>query len=175
MTLLFALLSSAFAQDVPGPALHVGDAALLFSLPALNEDAALRAVARPHVALSDFTGVLPGFPAKGVVVHFMQRQDGEAQLAALNRLQRKYASKGLRVVAIIPESGDLAALSGWVSQQRLDFPVLRDAHQIVVDRYGIEKYPMTFVVDADGYVQAIGVPRGDLETTLEPVVLPLLK
>lgn len=175
MTLLLALLPFALAQDPPAPNLHVGDAALLFSLPALNEDAALKAVARPHVALSDFTGVLPGFPSKAVVVHFMLRQDGEAQLAAMERLHKKYGAKGIRFVAILPEGGDLAALSGWVEGQRLDFPVLRDAHRIVAERYGVERFPMTFVVDGDGYVDAIGVPRAELETSLEAVLQPYLK
>lgn len=175
MTLLLALLSLASAQNVPAPNLHVGDAALLFSLPALNEEAALRVVARPHVALSDFTGVLPGFPAKAVVVHFMVRKDGEGQLAALNRLQRKYGAKGVRVLVVMSESGDIAGLSGWIGQQRLDFPVLRDAHGIVVDRYGVRQFPMTFVVDGDGYLAAVGAPRADLETSLDGVLAGLVK
>lgn len=175
MTFLLALLPLALAEGPPAPNLHVGDAALLFSLPALNEDAALKAVARPHVALSDFTGVLPGFPSKAVVVHFMLRPEGEAQLAALNRLHKKYAAKGVRFVAILPEGGDLASLSGWVEGQRLDFPVLRDAHRIVVERYGVEQFPMTFVVDGDGYVGAIGIPRADLETSIDTILQPYLK
>lgn len=167
--MLALLLSLAFA-GTPGPALHVGDTAYLFTLPALNEDAALRAVARTSVALSDYTGVMPGFPAKGVVVHFMRKDGGEVQLQALARLSRKYDSKGIRFVAVLAGPGEIAAVSGWVEQQNPGFPVLRDAHDIVAGRYGITTWPTTFVVDSEGDVAAIGVPKADLETSLDTVL-----
>jgi peroxiredoxin len=170
------LVSLAFAQDVPGPALHVGDTALLFSLPALNEDAAMRTVSKPHVALADFTGLLPAFPAQAVVVHFLKKDGGDVQLAALERLHKKYQNKGVRFVAIVAQGGELATLSDWVSAQRLDFPVLDDKHAVVVGRYGVERFPMTFVVDADGYIEAIGAPAKDqLEASLDAVLQPLVK
>jgi peroxiredoxin len=176
MMLLAAFLSVALAQDVPGPNLQPGDTALLFSLPALNEDAAMRAVARPTVALSDFTGVLAGFPARAVIVHFVQRSaDAEAQLAALERVHRKWGPRGVRVLAVVDGAGDIASLSGWVEGQKLGFPVLRDAQRVVIDRYGVRAFPMTFVVDGQGYVDAIGVPKqaameAELEALLEPFV-----
>jgi len=166
--MLLALFGLSLA--IPGPNLHVGDSALLFSLPAINEEAALQAVARTDVALSDFTGVKPGFPAKVVVVHFLTREGGEAQLKALARLHKKYQSKGVRLVAILAGEGEIAAVSAWVETQRLDFPVLRDAHDIVVSRYGVRQFPTTFVVDNEGYVAAIGVARADLETSLDTVL-----
>jgi peroxiredoxin len=174
---MFALLLSlALAQDVPAPSLRVGDAALLFALPALNEDAALRTVSKPQVALSDFTGqkgvIDPAFPAQAVVVHFLRKDGGEGQLQALERLHRKYQNKGVRVVAIVAGGGELATLSDWVSAQRLDFPVLNDAHGVVVGRYGVTRFPMTFVVDGEGYVDAIGAPRADqLEAELDAVLV----
>lgn len=175
MTLFPLFVALAAAQPYPAPALKVGDNALLFSLPALNEDAAMRAVARPHVALSDFTGVLPSFPARVVVVHFLRRQGGEAQLEALNRLHRRYANRGARFVAILVDGGDLASTSEWVESQKLDIPVLYDAHQIVVSRYGVLHYPMSFVVDAGGAVDAIGVPGADMEAQLDALVTPFLR
>lgn len=175
MFLLSLLIGSALAQSHPAPNLRPGDAALLFSLPALNEEAAMRAVARPHVALSDYTGVLPGFPARVVVVHFLRAAGGEAQLGVLNRMHRKYANRGARFVAIVVDDTDLATLSEWVEDQKLEFPVLRDHHQIVVSRYGVLTFPMTFVIDGDGYVDAIGVPGPDMETAVEQLVVPFLK
>ena len=61
-------------------------------------------------------------------------------------------------------------VSGWVEGQHLGFPVVRDAHDIVVSRYGVNQYPTTFVVDQEGYVAAIGVARADLETSLDTVL-----
>lgn len=166
--MLLALLNLALA--VPGPALHVGDSALLFNLPAVNEEAALQAVARTSVALSDYTGVMPGFPAKAVVVHFLKREGGEAQLAVLERLHKKYSAKGVRLIAVLAGPGEISDVSGWVEGQHLGFPVVRDAHDIVVSRYGVNQYPTTFVVDQEGYVAAIGVARADLETSLDTVL-----
>ncbi|MFZ5478452.1 MAG: peroxiredoxin family protein [Myxococcota bacterium] len=176
--MLALLVSLASAQTVPGPSLHVGDDALLFSLPALNEDAAMRAVSKPHVALADFTGgiVTPPFPAQAVVVHFLRREGGDGQLATLERLHKKYQNRGLRIVAIVAQGGDLAPLSDWISSQRLNFPVLNDQHGIVSSRYGVAHFPMTFIVDGEGSLAAIGAPsEGSLEAQLETVVQPLLK
>lgn len=175
--LLPFVVSTALAApaSVPAPNVKVGDPALLFSLPALNEDAALRAVARPHVALSDFTGVLPGFPARVVVVHFVQKQGAEAQLQALNRLHKRYSNRGARFLAILADGGELATLSEWVESQRLDFPVLRDAHRVVADRYGVKRFPLTAVIDASGDIDALGAPTdADLETSVEALITPFL-
>ena len=70
---------------------------------------------------------------------------------------------------------DLATASDWVETQKLDFPVLRDNHRIVVDRYGVLTFPMTFVIDGDGVVDAIGVPGAEIETSLDALVTPFLK
>jgi peroxiredoxin len=177
MSLLFSLLlalTPAQASGVPAPSVKVGDPALLFSLPAVNEDAALRAVARPHVALSDYTGVSPGFPAKLVVVEFVKQKGAEAQLATLNRLHKKYVNRGVRFLAIVADDGDLATLSEWVEGQRLEFPVLRDAHHVVVDRYGVKQFPLAMLVDASGDIDALGAPKDDLEAGLEALIQPFL-
>jgi peroxiredoxin len=113
---------------------------------------------------------MPGFPSKAVVVHFFQQAGGEAQLAALGRLYKKYGSKGIRMVAVLSGPGDIAQVSGWVESQRLDFPVLRDAHSIVVSRYGVSQFPTTFVVDGDGDVAAIGATASELEAGLDSVL-----
>ena len=134
----------------------------------------MRAVARPHVALSDFTGVSPAWPARAVVVHFMQRANGEGQLAALQRLQKRLGSKGTRLLAVVVDGGDIASLSAWLQAQRLDFPVLNDAFRVVSDRYGIRHFPTTFVVDESGYVEPMGVGNDTLDTTLEPILTPMM-
>lgn len=171
--MLLSLLSLALA-GAPAPTLHVGDPALLFNLPAVNEDAALKAVARTTVALSDFTGVSAGFPAKAAVVVFVDRAGGEGVLQALERLHRKVEPKGVRIVAVLAGPGDIASVSDWIEGQRLSFPVVRDAHGIVVSRYGVKQYPTTFVVDAQGDVAAIGVAKADLESGLETVLTGLV-
>ncbi len=176
VALAAGLSSSAVAAPgaLPAPNVKVGDPALLFSLPAINEEAALRAVARPNVALSDFTGVLPGFPARVVVVHFVDRRAAEGQLQVINRLQKRYGNRGARFVAILVDNSELATLAEWVESQRLDFPVLRDAHRVVADRYGVQRFPLTVIVDSAGDIDAIGAPTDTLETSIEAQILPFL-
>lgn len=175
MAWLFAsLLSVSLAAPVPGPSVHLGDPARAFSLPSVNESAALRAVASTHVALSAMVGQVPAFPAKAVVLHFMERRGGDAQLAALQRLHRRYHGAGARFVVVLSKGGDIAGLSAWVEAQHLDVPVLNDAYSIVGDRYGVARFPMTFVIDAAGVVQAVGLPGEDLEAQVEAVVAPMV-
>lgn len=172
MTLLLALAAS--AQTLPAPAIKVGDPALLFSLPAVNEEVAVAVVARSQVALSDFVGVAPVVSTKLVVVHFCALQSCASQLSALDQLQRRYGSKGLKTVAIV-ESADVASLSSMVEPLKLSFPVLQDAYGIVVDRYGVQTLPMTFLIDGGGDIDAIGVVTGnDLSAQVEALVTPQL-
>ena len=171
--LLAALVGLALAGSVPAPSVHVGEPAPLFSLPAINEEMALRSVSKPHVALSDYTGVEAGYAAKALVVLFVERTGSEGQLAALNHLQRKYGNRGIRFVAVMADSGELASLSAWVESQRLEYPVLRDAYRVVVDRYGVKRFPLTMVVEGSGDIVALGSARDDLEGALEAVIAPL--
>lgn len=166
------LFHAALAAPIPGPSVVVGQPALLFSLPAVNEDAALRAVARPSVALSDYTGLLAGFPAQVVVVHFIQKAGSDAQLEMLNRLHKRYSNRGARFLAVVADDTDLATLSGWVERLRLEFPVLRDQHRVVSGRYGVARFPLTVIVDKDGDIQALGAPGADLETSVEALITP---
>ncbi len=162
-------LAVAPASHAAPMAVTVGDAALLFTLPAINEDAAVAAVGTSRVSLGDFAGVTPPRPAKATVVHFFSRGDGgSSQLAALERLKRRHGGKGLQVLAITADDGDLGSLSTWVEDQKVSFPVLRDSHRVVLGRYRIDRMPLTLLVDADGRIFAIGNPAGDgLEIELE--------
>ncbi len=187
--LLPLLLSLAAYQADAAPSLLVGEAtaaqpaplsvglhALLFSLPAINEDAAMDAVGRSQVALSDFVGIDPPHKSKALIVHFFDRQRGGADLGALDGVDRKYKGRGLQVVAVSTDTGNVGGLSTWLEGQKLGYPVLRDNHRVVTSRYGIDKLPLTVVVDAEGYVFAIGQPTGAaVEAELQAEIEPLLQ
>lgn len=173
MPALPLLLAAAVAAS-PAP-LSVGLHALLFSLPAINEDAAMDAVGRSQVGLSDFVGMDPPRKARAVVLHFFDRENGGQELVSLDRVQRRFGSRGVQVLGISTDTGDMGGLSTWLESQKLGYPVLRDNHQVVSGRYGIEKLPLTVVVDRDGYVFAIGQPQSDgLEAELQGELEPLL-
>lgn len=168
------LLFAAALAASPAP-ISVGLHALLFSLPAVNEDAAMNAVGRSQIGLSDFVGMNPPHPSKAVVVHFFDRTHGAEGLAPLDRIQRKYGSRGVQVIGVNTDTGDMGELSTWLEGQKLGFPVLRDNHHVVSGRYGVKDLPLTVVVDASGYVFAIGQPKGDaVELELQSELEPLL-
>lgn len=173
---VFLGLAAAPVSHAATMAVTVGDPALLFTLPAINEDAAVAAVGTSRVSLGDFAGVTPPRPAKATVVHFFDKGSGDgAQLAALERLKRRHGGKGLQVLAVTDDDGDLGSLSTWIEDQKLSFPVLRDNHRVVLSRYRIDKLPLTLLVDADGRVFAIGNPQGEaLELELEGEITALL-
>jgi len=156
--MLFVQLASAAPQPL---AVSVGEPAIVFGLPALNQAQAVQAVNKASVSLSDFVGVMPGFPKKSVVVHFFSRQRGVDTLKTLHRVQKKNEAKGVQVLGVCACSGDTQKQSEWVESQNLNFPVIHDGHSVVTGRYGITELPITMVVDATGNVFAIGQPTGE--------------
>ena len=150
----------AFAAPQP-LAVNVGEPALVFGLPALNQAQAVQTVNKASVSLSDFVGVMPSFPRKAVVVHFFSRKSGSDDLKTLHRLQKKNESKGVQVLGVCACSGDPQKQSEWIESQNLNFPVIHDGHRVVVGRYGITELPITVIVDQIGNVFAIGQPSGE--------------
>jgi peroxiredoxin len=169
------LISVSWATPRPlvvGP----GEPALAFALSAVNEEVATETVNKVQVSLSDFTGMMPPHARKAVVVHFFSQGAGATELKALNRLHRRYANRGVQVIAISGDPDSKAALTDRIAALRLDFPVLRDSHRVVIGRYGISELPITLVVEGNGNVFAIGQPRGDdVETAVSAELQPLLE
>lgn len=174
MELLLLMGLTASAAEPPAGS-GVGDDALLFSLPALNEEVAIGLVRNDHVSLGDLTGPLATYPSTAVVVYFFSRTDGGDGLEVLGRCHRRYAKADVRFVAISTDGGDMAALSDWVVKQKLGFPVLRDNHEIVASRYGVDSLPWSYIIDADGRIHAIGAPTpAELEAEVEAALGSLL-
>ena len=167
------LLSAVFAAP---PAVSVGQPALSFVLPAINEGVTEEIVSSTRLALSDFIGVTPQLPQSALIVYFFNRSDGGMSLLDLNRLQKRYNGKGVRVIAISTDTGSIRGLSTWLDEQDLTFPVLRDSHQIVASRYGVAQLPFALVIDGDGYIFAMGRPTGrDFNESIEAELRPLMK
>lgn len=168
------MLAVCFATPQP-LSVGAGETARAFALPAVNEDVATEVVNKVQVSLSDFTGVSAPYARSAVVVHFFDRAGGAADLKALNRLQRRFASRGVQVLAISGDADSKAALAKRVDGLRLEYPVLRDNHRVVIGRYGISELPITLVVEGNGNLFAIGQPRGDeIESAIAAELQPLL-
>lgn len=167
------LLSAALAAP---PTVSVGQHALSFSLPAINEEVTEGLVNSTQLALSEFIGVTPDLPQNAIIVYFFNRSDGGMSLPDLNRLQKRYEGKGVQVIAISTDVGPIGGLSTWIEEQKLTFPVLRDSHQIVASRYGVEQLPFALIIDGDGYIFAMGRPMGeDFDESIEAELRPLME
>jgi len=175
--LLFSLWVGASALAAPRPlSVAPGQSALVFALSAVNEEVATQAVNKVQVSLSDFAGVMPSFPRAAVVVHFFDATKPASDLKVLNRIQRKYASRGVQVLALAERAPSLGALADQVGALKLDFPVLRDVDQVVMGRYGVSELPLTLVIEGNGNLFAIGQPQGEsMEKGIEAEITPLLK
>lgn len=167
------LAGQAFGMNM---AVSVGDDALLFTLPAINGKVAVEAVGSSRVSLGDFVGSEPMVSGNGVVVVFLgPTQDNGEHLAALDRLQRRHKPKGVQVLAITTDKTDLGSLSSALEDQRLSFPVLRDRHRVVADRYRTGTLPVAILIDRSGKIFAIGNPKGEaLEGELDNEISALL-
>ena len=171
---VFSLIPLLFGLATTTPDIQVGEPARLFSLPAINETAARNLVSSTHVSLADLTEGADK-NGRGVVIFFFTKNKGGKDLASLNRLHKKYARNGIRFLGVSVDQGDLGALSDWIESNDLEFPVLRDNHRVVAERYQIKQLPMTYVVDSTGHVQSIGAPSGEqvgpeIEAQLEPLL-----
>jgi peroxiredoxin len=177
MSILFALWVGAAALAAPRPpTVSPGQPALVFALPAVNENVATEIVNKVQVSLSDFAGVMPGHPKSAVVVYFYTVGQGSQELKALNRIQRRYGAKGVQVMAIAQGGGSAQEISDTIAPLKLSFPVLRDVESLVSSRYGVTRPPLTLVIEGNGNVFAIGQPRGDgMENEIEAELVPLIK
>jgi hypothetical protein len=167
--LLIAALATALAAGPARPIL-LGEAMRQFSLPAINEDAARAIVGKSQVTLADFAASSPIRPAKVLVVYVFSRDAGAEALPLLERAQKKHGARGVQVLAISTDTGDLGGLSTWVEGQKLSFPVLRDNHRIAVARLGLPETPLFILVDDAGDVFALGRPGPDAEGELDALI-----
>ena len=176
-SLLIALWMGSASLAAPRPpSVSPGQPALVFALAAVNEEIATATVNKVQVSLSDFAGVMPGYPRSAVVLHFYDVTRGTADLKVLNRIQRRYGSKGVQVLAVAERSRSTQEIDDRIAPLKLSFPVLRDVESLVMGRYGVKDLPLTLVIEANGNVFAIGQPQGEsMESELEAEIQPLLK
>jgi peroxiredoxin len=86
--------------------------------------------------------------------------------------------KGVQVLAISADTGELAPFAAWLDKQKVPFPVLRDEHGVVRSRYGITdaSLPLTLIVESSGRLFAVGQPGpAELESSVASELQPLIK
>jgi cytochrome c biogenesis protein CcmG/thiol:disulfide interchange protein DsbE len=76
------------------------------------------------------------------------------EMPSIEALNKAYASKGLKIVAVsIDDPGTDATIRAFVKQYGLTFEVLHDAQARISDSYDITGYPETFIVGRDGIIR----------------------
>ena len=119
------------------------------------------------ITLSDFRGKNP------VVLNFFAEfcPPCRAEFPQLKEIDEKYASKGLRVVAVsMDETRSAAAV--LPNEAKVKFPIVFDPKGAIADRYEVQVIPHTVVIDRDGKVHALitGFHPSDLTRAVEQVV-----
>ena len=74
------------------------------------------------------------------------------EMPSMAALHRKYAEKGLKVVAVSVDR-DANDLSAFVREYKLPFQVLHDADSAVSRDYSVFRFPETFLIDRQGKVR----------------------
>src|ERR1017187_4376612 len=71
------------------------------------------------------------------------------ELPSLEQFNRKYASRGVMVVAVSVDDDD-KAYKDFVAQHQLTFRLVRDPDKRTSINYGTFKYPETYIADRNG-------------------------
>ncbi|MDQ6969046.1 MAG: TlpA disulfide reductase family protein [Mariprofundus sp.] len=105
-------------------------------------------------SLPDLTGELQALPKGEVILlNFWATwcPPCRKEIPSMADLHDKYAPQGLKIIAISVDkrSDDLAK---FVAEYRMPFQVLHDADGAVARRYGVFRYPESFLIDRDGKV-----------------------
>ncbi len=105
------------------------------------------------VSLADFSD------SKLVVVAFLGTECPLAKLYAprLEELSREFADRGVAVVGVNSNQQDsITELAHYASEYKLDFPLLKDAGNVIADQFGAIRTPEVFLLDADRVVRYWG-------------------
>lgn len=71
----------------------------------------------------------------------------------LQKLQKKYASKGFTVVSVSADE-DKTKAGAWAKEVKATFPVVQDPELKVFEKFGVEGMPANVIVGRNGKVVA---------------------
>jgi DsbE subfamily thiol:disulfide oxidoreductase len=124
------------------------------SLPTINQPPKLNTPELPFT-LKDLKGVSKSLPkGKVVLLNFWATwcPPCREEIPSLVMLQRKFADKGLAVVAVSVDKNADDVIS-FARQYDLSFQILHDPDAAVSQEYGVYKYPETFLIDRNGIIR----------------------
>jgi len=109
----------------------------------------------PDFSLSDLSGAPQHLPkGKVVLLNFWATwcPPCRKEMPSMAELHKRLNDKGLVIVAASVDK-DRNQLAGFVREYSIPFEVLHDADASVSRRYGVFRYPETFLIDRSGKVR----------------------
>jgi peroxiredoxin len=111
----------------------------------------------PDFTLSDLAGKpvsLADFRGKVVIVNFWATwcPPCRAEMPSMELLHRELADEGLVMLAINIEKTGRQTVPAFLATSPHSFPILFDDQEEVQKRYGVYKFPESFVVRKDGVI-----------------------
>ncbi len=128
-------------------------------------DFVLKGLDGHNVRLSEYRGQV-------VLVNFWARWAGPSHqvMPALEQINSTYERAGLVILGVSIDE-DLAHAREFAASMRVSYPMLFDTADATGTRYGIEKLPMTLLIDRGGVIRYsnIGFKRGDEKAYLDQI------
>ncbi len=121
-----------------------------------------------QVSLSDFRG-------QPVLLNFWATWcwPCRSEMSYLQQINEEWSKKGLVLLAV-DVGENKATVEGYLSDNKLDLPILLDTNAIILMMYKITNIPTTFFIDKDGIIQEkiIGAfpNKESIEIELEKIV-----
>lgn len=111
----------------------------------------------PDFTLTDLGGKpvsLADFRGKVVIVNFWATwcPPCRAEMPSMEQLYRELADEGLVMLAVNIERDGRQTVAKFLAASPHSFPVLVDEKEVVQKRYGVYKYPESFVIRKDGVI-----------------------
>lgn len=171
---VFVTLVIALALAVPAMSVQSNQADVPTTSPTNTAAKAL-----PPINLQDFDGkAVPSDQFKGsiVVLDFWATWCVPciAEIPALNRLQEKYAGKGVKVLGVTLASGDAAEVKPFVGRHKMKYMVLMGDDDQVYD-LNVVAFPTTYIVTREmkvfrRYIGASPTKAADIEADIQKLL-----
>jgi peroxiredoxin len=110
----------------------------------------------PDFVLTDMQGnkhQLSDYKGKGVFLNFWGTwcKPCETEMPYINNQYHQFKDQGVEVLAVDINESNLA-VNQFAARHSLDFPIMIDKDKTVMNAYGIDPLPATFLIDKNGKV-----------------------
>jgi peroxiredoxin len=110
----------------------------------------------PDFVLTDMKGNihrLSDYKGQGVFLNFWGTwcKPCEKEMPYINNQYQQFKDKGIQVLAVDIDESNLA-VNQFAARHKLDFPIMIDKGKQVMNVYGVDQLPATFLIDSTGKV-----------------------